>query len=81
MKIRFIFNPVSGRHARNARLLPVLRAFIKARALDAEIQRPGPLEREPRRFPQLRIDRDMRRHVARLPPGVEHPGLAHPRRP
>jgi len=37
MKIRFIFNPVSGRHARNARLLPVLRAFIKARALDAEI--------------------------------------------
>ncbi len=37
MKTRFIFNPVSGRHARNARLLPVLRDFIGARALDADL--------------------------------------------
>jgi YegS/Rv2252/BmrU family lipid kinase len=37
MKTRFIFNPVSGRHARNARLLPILRDFIVARALDADL--------------------------------------------
>jgi YegS/Rv2252/BmrU family lipid kinase len=37
MKTRFIFNPVSGRHARNARLLPLLRDFIGARALDADL--------------------------------------------
>lgn len=37
MKIRFILNPVSGRHARNARLLPLLRDFIKAQSLDAEL--------------------------------------------
>lgn len=37
MKIRFIFNPRSGRHARNARLLPQLREFIRARALDADL--------------------------------------------
>ena len=37
MKTRFIFNPVSGRHARNARLLPILRDFIGARALDADL--------------------------------------------
>lgn len=37
MKTRFIFNPMSGRHARNARLLPLLRDFIGARALDADL--------------------------------------------
>lgn len=37
MKTRFIFNPVSGRHARNARILPLLRDFIRARALDADL--------------------------------------------
>jgi len=37
MKTRFIFNPVSGRHARNARLLPLLRDFISTRALDADL--------------------------------------------
>ncbi len=37
MKTRFIFNPRSGRHARNARLLPLLRDFISARALDADL--------------------------------------------
>jgi YegS/Rv2252/BmrU family lipid kinase len=37
MKIRFILNPVSGRNARNARLLPVLRDFIGARSLDADV--------------------------------------------
>ena len=37
MKIRFIFNPRSGRHARNARLLPLLRDFIRTRALDAQL--------------------------------------------
>ena len=37
MKTRFIFNPVSGRHARNARLLPLLRDFIGTRALDADL--------------------------------------------
>jgi diacylglycerol kinase (ATP) len=37
MKIRFILNPVSGRNARNARLLPVLRDFIGSRSLDADV--------------------------------------------
>ena len=37
MKIRFILNPVSGRHARSARLLPLLREFIRSQALDAEL--------------------------------------------
>ena len=37
MKTRFIFNPHSGRHARNARLLPLLRDFIVRRGLDADL--------------------------------------------
>ena len=37
MKICFIFNPRSGRHARNARLFPLLREFISARGLDASL--------------------------------------------
>lgn len=36
MKISFIFNPHSGRHGRNARLLPLLREFISERGLDAD---------------------------------------------
>lgn len=36
-KIRFIFNPISGRRGRNARLLPALRAFVAARSLDADL--------------------------------------------
>jgi diacylglycerol kinase (ATP) len=36
-KIRFIFNPCSGRRRRNASLLPVLRDFISNRGLDAEL--------------------------------------------
>ena len=38
MKIRFILNPVSGRNARNIRLLPLLREFIAGRSLDADLQ-------------------------------------------
>ncbi len=37
MKVRFIFNPRSGRPKRNAPLLPMLRRFIAARALDADL--------------------------------------------
>ena len=37
MKLRFIFNPCSGRHRRNARLLPLLRDFIASRRLDATL--------------------------------------------
>jgi len=37
MKLCFIFNPCSGRHRRNARLLPLLRDFIAARSLDATL--------------------------------------------
>jgi diacylglycerol kinase (ATP) len=37
MKIRFIFNPCSGRQRRNGRLLPRLREFVAAQRLDAEI--------------------------------------------
>jgi YegS/Rv2252/BmrU family lipid kinase len=42
-KMRFIFNPCSGRR-RNARLLPVVRSFIAERGLDADLvttQGPG----------------------------------------
>jgi diacylglycerol kinase (ATP) len=37
MKIRFVFNPRSGRPRRNAPVLPVLQSFISARALDADL--------------------------------------------
>lgn len=37
MKLRFVFNPRSGRPRRNAPILPMLRSFISARALDADI--------------------------------------------
>lgn len=37
MKVRFIFNPRSGRPRRNAPILPLLRSFIAARALDADL--------------------------------------------
>ncbi|HEY5079972.1 MAG TPA: diacylglycerol kinase family protein [Opitutaceae bacterium] len=37
MKLRFIFNPCSGRPRRNAPLLPALREFISAQALDADL--------------------------------------------
>ncbi len=37
MKVRFIFNPRSGRPRRNAPLLPMLRRFIAARAQDADL--------------------------------------------
>jgi len=37
MKLRFVFNPRSGRPRKNAPILPTLRAFISARALDADI--------------------------------------------
>jgi diacylglycerol kinase (ATP) len=37
MKLRFIFNPCSGRPRRTAPLLPVLRDFISARGLDADL--------------------------------------------
>jgi YegS/Rv2252/BmrU family lipid kinase len=37
MKVRFIFNPRSGRPRRNAPILPMLRSFIAARALDADL--------------------------------------------
>jgi YegS/Rv2252/BmrU family lipid kinase len=35
MKLRFIFNPCSGRNRRNARLRPLLQDYISARRLDA----------------------------------------------
>ncbi len=37
MKLRFIFNPKSGRPRRTGPILPMLRRFISARALDAEL--------------------------------------------
>jgi diacylglycerol kinase (ATP) len=37
MKIRFVFNPTSGRPRRNAPILPMLRDFIAAYALDADL--------------------------------------------
>ena len=37
MKLRFIFNPVSGRSGRNLKILPLLEAAIKAGGLDASI--------------------------------------------
>ncbi len=37
MKLRFVFNPRSGRPRRNAPILPMLRDFISARALDADL--------------------------------------------
>ncbi|HEY1794121.1 MAG TPA: diacylglycerol kinase family protein [Opitutaceae bacterium] len=37
MKLRFIFNPKSGRPGRTAPLLPMLRAFIASRSLDADV--------------------------------------------
>ena len=37
MKLRFIFNPKSGRPRRTGPILPMLRRFISARALDADL--------------------------------------------
>jgi diacylglycerol kinase (ATP) len=37
MKIRLIFNPRSGRPRRNAPILPMLRDFVSAHALDADL--------------------------------------------
>lgn len=37
MRLRFIFNPRSGRASRNAGILPALKSFAAARALDADI--------------------------------------------
>ena len=37
MKTRFIFNPSSGRPKRNAGILPLMRDFIAARAIEADI--------------------------------------------
>jgi YegS/Rv2252/BmrU family lipid kinase len=37
MKVLFIFNPKSGRSRRTALILPLLKQFISARALDAEL--------------------------------------------
>jgi YegS/Rv2252/BmrU family lipid kinase len=37
VRLRFIFNPRCGRPRRNAAILPSLRSFIAARALDADI--------------------------------------------
>jgi len=37
MKLRFVFNPRSGRPRRNAPILPLLRSFTAARGLDADI--------------------------------------------
>jgi len=43
MRLRFIVNPRSGRHRRNARLHPMLRQFIAERRLDADVvQTEGP---------------------------------------
>jgi diacylglycerol kinase (ATP) len=37
MKLRFVFNPRSGRPRRNAPILPMLRSFMSARSLDADL--------------------------------------------
>ncbi len=37
MKFRFVFNPTSGRRRRNAAVLPMLRSFISAHGLDADL--------------------------------------------
>jgi len=37
MKVRFVFNPRSGRPRRNAPILPALREFIAAHGLDADV--------------------------------------------
>src|ERR1700677_3344126 len=37
MKVRFVFNPRSGRPRRNAPILPAVREFIAARGLDADV--------------------------------------------
>lgn len=37
MKLRFVFNPTSGRPRRNAPILPLLRRFIAATGIDADI--------------------------------------------
>jgi YegS/Rv2252/BmrU family lipid kinase len=37
MRLRFIVNPRSGRHRRNARLRPLLRHFIAGHSLDADV--------------------------------------------
>jgi YegS/Rv2252/BmrU family lipid kinase len=37
MKLRFVFNPRSGRPRRNAPILPALRAFVAERAHDADL--------------------------------------------
>jgi YegS/Rv2252/BmrU family lipid kinase len=37
MKVRFVFNPRSGRPRRTAPVLPLLRRFISARSLDADL--------------------------------------------
>jgi len=37
MRLRFIFNPKSGRRRRNAAILPALRDYVAAGALDADI--------------------------------------------
>src|SRR5277367_2209383 len=37
MKVRFVFNPRSGRPRRNAPILPALGEFISARGLDADL--------------------------------------------
>ncbi len=37
MRVRFIFNPRSGRPRRNAPILPMLRSFVASRALDADL--------------------------------------------
>ena len=44
MKIRFIFNPCSGKNRRRPWLVPVIREFIATHRLDAEVfptVRPG----------------------------------------
>jgi len=44
MKLRFVINPRSGRHRRNAGILELVQAFVSGRALDAEVvttQGPG----------------------------------------
>jgi YegS/Rv2252/BmrU family lipid kinase len=37
MKLRFVFNPRSGRPKRNAPILPALKEFIRSRSLDADL--------------------------------------------
>jgi diacylglycerol kinase family enzyme len=44
MKLRFILNPASGSRRRNERLVPLLRRFVSARGLDADVtltEQPG----------------------------------------